>query len=208
MHPNPAFRTASRETNLAFARARAFGVLCVNGEDGPLLAHAPFRLAEDGATVDLHLVRSNPIMRRLVAPQPAIIAVSGPDGYVSPDWYGMPDQVPTWNYVAVHLRGVLEARGAGELRPMLDALTAGFEERLRPKRPWTADKMGEGVMARMMRMIAPCRLRLTAVDGTWKLNQNKPDAVRLAAARELADAGGAGQERAALAAMMRAAAPA
>lgn len=54
----------------------------------------------------------------------------------------------------------------------------------------------------MMRQIVPCRMEITAVDGTWKLGQNKPDAARLAAADGLEDAG-IGAEAAALAGLMR-----
>ena len=82
MHPNPIFRQADAARNLAFARARAFGILSVNGAEGPLLAHVPFLLNADGTAADLHLVRSNPVARALATPQPAVIAVSGPDGYV------------------------------------------------------------------------------------------------------------------------------
>ncbi len=49
--------------------------------------------------------------------------------------------------------------------------------------------MTEGAMPRMMRMILPFRLRITAVDGTWKLNQNKPEAVRARAAAALSVGG-------------------
>ena len=49
-----------------------------------------------------------------------------------------------------------------------------------PKPPWTTAKMNPVTMQKMMRMIVPCRMRITGVDGTWKLSQNKPDAVRLA----------------------------
>jgi transcriptional regulator len=51
-------------------------------------------------------------------------------------------------------------------------------------------------MDRMMRQILPFRLRIATVDGTWKLNQNKPDAARQSAADAVADSG--------LAALMRA----
>ena len=196
MHPNPAFRGESAARNLAFARDRAFGMLSVNGDGGPLLSHVPFVL-NDGE-VDLHLVRSNPILREL--PAPAVLAVTGPDGYVSPDWYGVPDQVPTWNYVAVHLRGTLERLPDDTLREMLDRQSAAYEGRL-PKRPWTADKMTPEALAKLMRAITPCRMRIEAIDGTWKVSQNKPDAVRLSAAEAVA--GGIGQELKALSALMR-----
>lgn len=185
MHPNPAFRTALAETNIAFARTRGFGMLTINGVDGPLAAHVPFLLSEDGATVDLHLARSNPIARATL-PAKALIAVSGPDAYISPDWYGVQDQVPTWNYVAVHLRGSLHPMPPETLRNHVDALSARFEVDLLPKTPWASAKMTDGVMDRMMRMILPFRLQVETVDGTWKLNQNKEPHVRLAAAGALA----------------------
>ncbi len=202
MHPNLSFRTTPEERNLAFARERGFGILAVNAETGPLLAHIPFALPESGGHADLHLLRSNPILRALNTPQPAVIAVSGPDGYVSPDWYGVPDQVPTWNYVAIHLRGRLERLAQEEMRAMLDRQSAHFEEMLIPKTPWKTAKMTPEVLARMMRQIVPCRLNVEKVDGTWKLNQNKSDAARLSAADYML-AFGHGQEVQLLSGLMR-----
>ncbi len=184
MHPNPAFRQTPAERNLAFARARGFGVLTVNGPEGPLAAHVPFLLSDAGDTLDLHLARSNPLARAAL-PAPAVLAVSGPDSYISPDWYGVDDQVPTWNYVAVHLRGLLHPLPVEALRGHADALSARFEAELLPKKPWVSTKMSDGVMERMMRMILPFRMEISSVDGTWKLNQNKPEPVRLSAADAL-----------------------
>ncbi len=203
MHPNPVFHDADAARNLAFARDRGFGVLAMNAPDGPLISHVPFVLSDDGASVALHLVRSNPIARLLASsPQPVRLAVSGGDSYVSPDWYEVPDQVPTWNYVAVHLTGTLELRPQDELRALLDMQSAHFEDRLRPKMPWTAGKMDGAALDRMMRQIVPCRITVTAVDGTWKLSQNKPDNVRLRAAAGV-EAFGVGIDLAVLAALMR-----
>ena len=201
MHPNPAFRATPMDQNLAFARSRGFGILSVNGADGPLAAHVPFLISEDGSFAELHLARSNPIARACTAGLPALIAVSGPDAYVSPDWYGSDDQVPTWNYIAVHLRGVLSALPEDALRPHVDALSAAHENRLLPKKPWVSDKMSEGAMPRMMRMILPFRFQISAVEGTWKLNQNKTPEVRASAAHHLAEQADPGAQ--AIAALIR-----
>ncbi len=206
MHPNPIFHTASNAENLSFARSRAFGQISVNGPDGPLVAHAPVVVAKDGKTADLHLMRSNPITRALTAPLPALFTLSGPDGYISPDWYGVPDQVPTWNYAAVHLRGSLQLLEPDELPDLLARQAAAFESRLGGKAPWVMGKVADETLDRMMRMIAPLRLTIASVDGTWKLSQNKPDAVRLGAAAELN--AGFGHELDALSQMMRAIPPA
>lgn len=201
MHTNPAFRQDPREKNLAFARSRGFGVLTVNGPEGPHASHVPFLLNDDASFAELHLARSNPIVRAGL-PAPALLAVSGPDAYISPDWYGphdqVPDQVPTWNYVAVHLRGMLEALPGEALQPHVDALSAEHENRIAGKRPWTSAKMTEGAMPRMMRMILPFRFHVTSVEGTWKLNQNKPPEVRARAAEALARGNAAAQDIAAL----------
>ena len=203
MHPNPAFRTTDISDALAFARQRGFGTLMINGAEGPLAAHVPFLLSPDRQNAELHLVRSNPIVRLLTNPAPALLAVNGPDGYVSPDWYDLKDQVPTWNYIAVHVRGHLECLPAEDLRSHLDRLSAEFESWLLPKRPWTAGKMPADVLDRFMRMIVPCRLRIGDVQSTWKLNQNKPAAARFGAARHIASSR-VGHETAALAQLMRA----
>ncbi|MEF3046071.1 FMN-binding negative transcriptional regulator [Pseudotabrizicola sp. L79] len=188
MHPNPAFRQNPADQNLALARQVGFGVLTINGPDGPLASHIPFHLSPDGMSADLHLARSNPIARAAGA-NPALLAVQGPQHYISPDWYGphdqVPDQVPTWNYIAVHLRGTLHPLPGDDLEPHLDALTAEHEQRLLPKTPWTKAKMTPEAMPRMMRMILPFRLRITDVQGTWKLNQNKAPDIRARAAAAL-----------------------
>lgn len=202
MHPNPAFRAEDRAPNIAFARDRAFGVLAVPGAQAPLLSHVPFLLDQEGHVAEMHLVRSNPIVRAVAQPQPVRIAVSGPDGYISPDWYGVADQVPTWNYVAVHLIGVLELRPQSELRDLLDRQSAFFESRLAPKPPWTADKMEPDALQRLMRMVVPCRMRVDEIQGTWKLNQNKEEAARLGAADQVGRAA-FGNETGVLAGLMR-----
>ena len=206
MHPSPLFRQASRAANLAFARERGFGVLAVSAGDAgaPLLSHIPFLLAEDGSAVHAHLARPNPILRCLEeGEQPAVLAVGGPDGYISPDWYEAdPGLVPTWNYVAVHLRGVLRLRPEETIRGHLDELAVQFEERLLPKRPWRTTRVPERQLEALMRAILPVELEVEAVDGTWKLNQNRPDTARLTAAGHV-EAAGFGMETALLAGLMR-----
>jgi transcriptional regulator len=202
MHPNPVFRRHPRNWALAFARERGFGALTVAGPEGVLAAHVPFVLDED--RVLAHVVRANPLARHLGrGPADALLIVSGPDGYVSPDWYGEPQLVPTWNYVVVHLRGELRLLDDGALRPILDRLSHDFETRLAPKPPWKTDKVDDGLLARMMRQIVPLEMSLESIDSTAKLNQNRSDAARAGAAAALEAGGTPGMETRTLAALMR-----
>ena len=87
------------------------------------------------------------------------------------------------------------------MHDMLDRQSAHFEDQL-PKTPWTTAKMTPDVLEKMMRQIVPCRMTITDVQSTFKLNQNKPDDVRLRAADAM-ESSGIGMEIATLAALMR-----
>ena len=201
MHPNPVYRSDDREKAMALVRERGFGMLTTVGKDGVMASHIPFVV--DGDLVDAHLVRSNPIARALrTGPSDALLIVSGPDGYISPDWYWIEDQVPTWNYVAVHLRGTLFLREDTALRGHLEQLSAQNEEQLRPKKPWTMDKNTPETLEKMFRQIVPVRFEIETVDATWKLNQNKPESARRSAAQGV-EGSPIGQEMATLAELMR-----
>ena len=201
MHPNPIYRRTADTRAFDLVRDRAFGQLTVHTDGTLHAAHVPVLLSPDEATLDIHLVRSNPIARALRVPIEGLVCINGPDGYVSPDWYGADDQVPTWNYTAVQLRGTLEMLDHATMRDMLDRQSKHFEDQL-PKTPWTTDKMTPEVLDKMMRQIVPCRMTITDVQSTFKLNQNKPDDVRLRAADGM-ETSGIGLETAALAALMR-----
>jgi len=199
MHPNPIYRSTDTISALSFASDMGFGMLGVNGPEHPLLAHIPFVI--DGNSALLHLVRSNPITRAVKDPVSATLAISGPHSYVSPDWYEMDDQVPTWNYVAVHMIGTLVPEPDDRLLGILNDLSDEFETRLLPKPVWASDKMDDQALSKMLRMIQPFRFEIQDVRSTYKLNQNKPDAVRLAAARQIAN-NGIGSEVETLSALM------
>jgi len=156
------------------------------------MAHVTFGLEAEGPWAELDLVRSNGIARNLGAGAPARIDVLGPDGYISPDWYGVPDQVPTWNYVAISLTGRLEPMPPGSLEDLLARQSAFYEARLAPKAPWTMDKMTAETKARFLRMILPFHLRIEDMQSTWKLGQNKPAEVRMAASEALTGGFGSG----------------
>lgn len=201
MHSNPAYRSDDQQAGVEFARRRGFGIMVVTGPKGVLVSHLPFVI--DGNALDAHIPRNNPIGRLLRdGPATAMMIVSGPDGYVSPDWYAVEEQVPTWNYVAVHLHGQVELRPPETLRPHIEELSEQFETRLLPKKPWTLDKNSEEGTARLMRVLLPIRMTFDRVEQTWKLNQTKSEDQRLGAAAGL-ETDGFGHEVADLVRYMR-----
>ncbi len=195
MHPNQTFRQTGPEKTIDVAKEHGFGMLAINAEAGPLVSHIPFIVSPDNSFVEAHLVRSNPIARAISEPTNAVLAVSGPHGYISPDWYGVEDQVPTWNYVAVHLRGPVKLLPDDELRGILERMSGEFENRLLPKPVWLMDKVSDDALSKLMRMIVPIRMEIETMDSTWKLGQNKTDAARKGAMQGLRKSGvGFGQD--------------
>lgn len=202
MHPNPVFRQEPHTRLLEFASDRGFGVFTAAGPQRVLAAHVPFELK--GKRVAAHLVRSNPLAQYLLeGPVPALLIVSGPDSYISPDWYGGPGKLPTWNYVAVHIRGALQRLGDEALPAHLARLARTFEDRLAPKEAWTTDRLDPLLLAQLMQQIVPVEMSIEHVDGTFKLNQNRTAEERASAAIALEGAAATGMELRALAALMR-----
>ncbi len=187
MHPSPAFRWDDRAALRTFAAAIGFGALFVQTPDGPRVAHLPFVQLEDDRFL-FHIARSNALAPHL-AGSTALLVVQGPDSYVSPDHYGLPNQVPTWNYLAAEFEGPVSRLDDAGLLAQIDALSAQEEARLAPKTPWTRDQTDPAVMDRLLAGIWGFELRVTLWRGTAKLSQNKPEEVRLRTADALAAQG-------------------
>lgn len=103
----------------------------------------------------------------------ALVVVTGPDAYVSPDWYGQPDQVPTWNYLSAELEGAVRALDLSDSAVLLDDLSVTFEARLAPKPPWTRGKMDPARFEALLRGIRSFEMTVDRFEGTAKLSQNK-----------------------------------
>ncbi|HEX5776949.1 MAG TPA: FMN-binding negative transcriptional regulator [Caulobacteraceae bacterium] len=175
MHPAPYFKETDKAVLSALVAERGFGLII--GLDGarPVAAHAAFLL--EGRTLRFHLSRANALTPVLEAGGTALAVVSGPDAYVSPDWYGLDDQVPTWNYVSVEMEGPVTPVGDEAATVLLDDLSAHFEGKLAPKPPWTRQKMTPAYFERLLRGIRAFEMRVERLEGITKLSQNKPPEV-------------------------------
>ena len=180
MHPNPTFRWDDRDAMRAFAAEVGFGMLFLTTPDGPRVAHVPFVFLDENR-IGFHIARGNALAKHLEGAD-GLFVVNGPDGYISPDWYGIVDQVPTWNYVALELQGLVAKMDEAALIAQADALSENWEARLAPKPMWTRDKMADGLFDKMLRGISGFEMTISAWRSTVKLGQNKTMKVRAAAA--------------------------
>jgi transcriptional regulator len=178
MYTPPMFKP-DRAASLAFAGARGFGLVCAWDGARPIASPLPFYLsfADDGTPrAAFHVARHNPLVKLAGGNASWLLAVNGADAYVSPDWYVSPDQVPTWLYQSVHLAGPVRTLSDAELAEQIDTLSAKFENRLVPKKPWMSSKMTAGRLEAMKKAIVGMVMTVEEVEGSFKLNQHKSDA--------------------------------
>ena|SRR5579872_2124794 len=188
MYTPPLFKQ-DRAASLAFAQERGFGTVCAWSGARPIASSLPFYVshADDGtAEAWFHVARQNPLAALADGQAAWLLAVNGPDAYVSADWYASADQVPTWLYQAVHLSGPVRRLSDAELAVQIDTLSAKFENWLLPKKPWTSAKMTPERFEAMKKAIVGLVMTVEDVEGSFKLNQHKSEADYAAVAGALA----------------------
>ncbi len=190
MHVPPAFRL-DRATSLAFAARRGFGLVVAHDGERPIASPLPFQLdyTSDGSPrAQFHVARANPLAGLAARGGSWLIAVSGADAYVSPDWYVSRDQVPTWLYEAVHLSGPV--RVLSETRDHLEQMTRAFEPASAGAAAWRPHRVTPGRLAAMMQAIVAVEVEVERVEGSAKLNQHKSDVDHAAVAARLREHSG------------------
>ena len=171
MHPSSRFAWTDEAEIRAFVDEASFAQIVAVVDGGPVGAQAPLVNGPDGS-IRFHLSRANRLTP-LLDGKTVLASVIGTHFYVSPDWYGTPDQVPTWNYRMVEIEGVARRLDEPELRDLLDRLSAAQEKRLAPKPAWTSGKMDQSRLDAMVRAITGFAIREPVFRGAIKMGQNK-----------------------------------
>ncbi|MGA0264201.1 MAG: FMN-binding negative transcriptional regulator [Ilumatobacteraceae bacterium] len=152
--------------------------------------------ADKDVVVRAHLARANKHHAAIGAGAEALLVVTGPDAYVSPNWYPSKAEhgkvVPTWNYSLVHLRGVLRVvDDRGVLLDIVRRLTDRHESA--QVQPWSVDDAPADYIDAQLRAIVGVEMVVTSVEGKAKLSQNRSDSDREGVRRGLT-AGGPSQQ--------------
>ena len=175
------FRETDRKALQQLIADYPFGTLVTLADGRPFANHIPFIM--DGDDLLCHLAKANPQCGHLRAGKEALAVFQGPHAYVSPSWYQSAG-VPTWNYAVVHVYGTATAIDQpSDLAGLVERFTRHFESGRAD--PWEPDYT-EALLA----AIVGVRIRVTELQGKFKLSQNRPDTDRLRVITRLESAGG------------------
>ncbi|MBW8301950.1 MAG: FMN-binding negative transcriptional regulator [Hydrogenophaga sp.] len=207
MYQPPHHREDRREVQHALIRSHPLGLLISSGEGGLLANPIPFRLVktEEGlGTLQAHMARANPQWRALAKGAEALVVFQGADHYITPSWYETKREtgkvVPTWNYAIVQVRGrVRVIEDSQWIRAQVDRLTDGHESKRMI--PWAVGDAPDDFITAQLKGIVGIEVEITAIDGKWKVSQNRNEADRRSVAEGL-DAEGS-EAAGAMAAMVK-----
>ena len=181
------FRVHDHAEAIAFMRANPFAILISSApvsstpaslndeganDEGPFATHLPlFVLATDERVVLRgHVAKANPHWRYLEQNPRCLTIFHGPHAYVSASNYVTRENVPTWNYGAVHVYGSARTFAAPEeLQGMLHQLIGTFEPAYAEQ--WAS--LSEAYRDRMLSHIVGIEITVTKIEAKFKLSQNR-----------------------------------
>ena len=174
MYDIPYFKSADYKEMFEFMQAHPFITLCgCDADNNPVATHIPVLIEERDKKIFLraHVMRKQ---RHTVAfdQNPSVLAIfSGVHTYVSASWYEQEATASTWNYQAVHAKGVLSWKDENFLYALLTRLTEKFENN--PRSPSLVPKLDKDYVNNMMKAIVAFEIEVTSIEHVFKLSQNR-----------------------------------
>jgi transcriptional regulator len=168
----PAYHKNENEIELLeFIKQNGFGIL-VSQVEGKLWAtHLPLILTPDKKLLG-HISRGNKQWRELPNGEEVMVIFQGPHTYISSSWYDH-ENVPTWNYIAVHAYGKVRMLNEEELIDSLRQLTNKYEKD--SVNPVSVDTMSKKFLHTEIRGTVGFEIAIERIEASYKLSQNRDE---------------------------------
>ncbi len=167
------YEEKDKEKVFAFIRENSFGIL-ISVKDGlPMGTHIPLLLGKNATGDDVltgHISRGNEQKYSLADGARVLVIFAGPHAYVSPRWYTEMN-VPTWDYISVHVYGTVRIMEGEELKTALSHLIDNYEVGM--PHPVKLEEIPEKTFQADLRGIVGFDIRIDEVQAAYKLSQNR-----------------------------------
>jgi transcriptional regulator len=169
MYPPPHHQSDEIGKMISVIKHFPLGMLLTARAGKPFVTHIPFIYNEKTQKLVAHLDRNNPQLATLTENTEATVVFKGPDTYISPSIYTTP-QLPTWNYIIVHITGKLKLLDDAETvkQTMLD-----MTEFLEGEAQKFILQKDDSRMERFLNYIQAFEIEITNWEGKFKLSQDK-----------------------------------
>ncbi len=158
-----------------FIRENPLATIISGGDEYPVATHVALELEESPngpAVLTGHVAKANPHWRSF-ASNPRVLSVflSPIQHYVSSSWYNHPN-VPTWNYMSVHVYGILRIVDGDRLKKSLVEMT-NLHERV-SSHPLSAEVL-KSEIEKQISGIVGFEIEIEKVEAAYKMSQNRSD---------------------------------
>jgi transcriptional regulator len=155
-----------------FIQKNAFGTIVTTELGKPIATHLPLGLKkiEDDYYITGHVAYGNPQWKTFEQCDDVLVMFQGPHAYISSSWYGH-EEVPTWNYQAVHVYGKASIVGKDELIEDLTIMLEKYEENREEPVLW--DKLSPGLLENQLKGIVGFKVKVGEIQAAYKLSQNR-----------------------------------
>tara|TARA_A100000171_G_C2129463_1_gene145721 strand:- start:1895 stop:2503 length:609 start_codon:yes stop_codon:yes gene_type:complete len=157
-----------------FLKQNSFGIL-INQTDGrPWATHIPLELDVDDEGKDIlvgHISKANPQWKSFEGNEEVLAIFNGPHSYISSSWY-KEEEVPTWNYIAVHVYGKIHILNDEAVLDSLHKLVDKYEKA--STNPVSIHNLSHKTM-RQIKGIVGFQIGITDIHATYKLSQTRPE---------------------------------
>lgn len=167
------FKNENIEDVLDFIEKNSFAILISQSDSKFQATHIPLESDknENGQPVLYgHISKANPQWKNFVNDSEILAIFNGPHCYISSSWYDN-ENVPTWNYIAVHIYGKVKIIEGEKLVQVLTKLVDKYEKQM--ENPVSVSTMSEAFLAKEIRGIIGFEIEITEVQAAWKLSQNR-----------------------------------
>jgi transcriptional regulator len=176
MYDIPYFKASDKEQIYEFMEAHPFIILCgANQDNSPVATHIPVLIEkrEDKYYLLAHVMKKQMHTSAFAENNQVLAIFYGPSTYVSASWYENKKVASTWNYQAVHAKGVLRFLDEPGLKKVLTRLTERFEND--PQSPSLVQHLDEEYLSKMMQAIIAFEIEITDIQHIFKLSQNRDE---------------------------------